>query len=350
MQQYITYLFLLLVSFGEVHSQITLYPKAETNVTRSAPFQVKDFTNNLGSRRVGYVYLADKENTKSLILSENASSYFEKVYRYNFLSEITSDSVTIHIKKLNLTEQKSGAILNGKVVIELAYFSKNGEELLVKVTNSAYERTFGSATATVFQQVIAQVFIRNIDYFNLWLYRNSNHHPALITKSEVIVNLDYLQNIKDTIYYGTRPISWADFTGKPINQHTRFAAAIFPNIAFDLEMKIQNRTLMAYFTPKVYMVQGMSWVKSDALNDYSLEHEKLHFDVAKIAMNRMTKRVKEIKANNPDDLQSQIQFEYLEAYREMNRLQEAYDDETGHGVNQLTQAFWKTQISQWLKE
>jgi hypothetical protein len=115
-------------------------------------------------------------------------------------------------------------------------------------------------------------------------------------------------------------------------------------------MKIENQVLKAYFTPRVYMVQGMSWVRNSNLSTYSLEHERLHFDIAKIAMNRYVERVEQIYELTPEDLQSRIQYEYLEAYREMNRFQEMYDDETGHGVNQMVQASWRNKIADILKE
>lgn len=331
-------------------SQIILHHGAKVKQTTPVSFILAEFTDSLASRKIGVAYLADEKSTTPIQLSQVASQFLKKVYTNQFSAANTSDSILINIKSLRLTEQKNGTILEGKLAIELTYTSINNELLVTKETTSSYKRTFGSATPNVFQEVLNQAFTRNINFFNLWLNQNRAFHPALITESEVIIRPPHSTNVPDTIYYETRSISWEDFTGEPNTEGNRYAAAIFPNIAFELEMKIQNRKLIAYFTPKVYMVQGLSWVKNFNKNAYALEHEQLHFDVAKIAMNRMVKRLPEIKATSPDDLQSRIQFEYLETYREMNRLQDAYDKETGHGINQSMQSFWKSQISDWLKE
>ena len=47
---------------------------------------------------------------------------------------------------------------------------------------------------------------------------------------------------------------------------------------------------------------------------------------------------------NPDNYEGIINFEYLEFYREMNRLQERYDQETNHGINKAKQDEWNRWI------
>lgn len=44
------------------------------------------------------------------------------------------------------------------------------------------------------------------------------------------------------------------------------------------------------------------------------------------------------------DYNSIIQNQFLDSWREMTRLQEQYDSETGHGINQLAQANWNRRI------
>ncbi len=46
------------------------------------------------------------------------------------------------------------------------------------------------------------------------------------------------------------------------------------------------------------------------------------------------------------DYDSEIAYEYLESYREMNRLQQQYDDETNHGLNQAAQQRWNHRIDE----
>jgi hypothetical protein len=46
-----------------------------------------------------------------------------------------------------------------------------------------------------------------------------------------------------------------------------------------------------------------------------------------------------------DDYDSEIQYQFLESFREMNRDQEQYDEETGHGLNATAQAAWDEKIA-----
>ena len=53
-----------------------------------------------------------------------------------------------------------------------------------------------------------------------------------------------------------------------------------------------------------------------------------------------------IPANNFD---GPINEDYLEAYREMSKLQKQYDNETSHGANQAAQQHWNERIDKELK-
>lgn len=343
---------LLLISFL-ANSQLVLGIAEEVSKKSATNFHISQIIDSTKSTTIGRVFLADKKRTMPVKIFTKADKYFTEFARKLYVHQHAKDSIVLIINNLKLSESESEDILRGGVWLTISYYLQHeGIQtlLLNKTTSIIYKRTFGSATPKSFEELLAAAFTKNIDFFSSWKTLNHNYHPAFISKSEVIIQPRYLQNVDDTIYYNSRPITWADFKGEAVNRGTKFAAAIFPNIAFDLEMEIKNRILKAYFTPKVYMVQGMSWVKDNALDDYSLEHEKLHFDIANVAMNKMIKKITKIEAKTFDDLQSRIQYEYIEAYREMNRLQTIYDDETGHGLNKLTQEFWKTQVSGWSKE
>ncbi len=51
-----------------------------------------------------------------------------------------------------------------------------------------------------------------------------------------------------------------------------------------------------------------------------------------------------------DDHESRIQYEYLESFREMNRLQDEFDDEAHHGANGIAEQLWKDRIRTALRE
>jgi hypothetical protein len=47
-----------------------------------------------------------------------------------------------------------------------------------------------------------------------------------------------------------------------------------------------------------------------------------------------------------EDYDSIIQYQYLESFREMNRLQEAYDDDTNSGRSPTAQYKWQRNIAE----
>jgi hypothetical protein len=99
---------------------------------------------------------------------------------------------------------------------------------------------------------------------------------------------------------------------------------------------------------KTFMLKSSSWVKPPALNAYSLNHEQRHFDIARIITERFKSKL------HPDslsieDYNSNIQYQFLESYREMSRLQELYDSETNHGLNVAAQERWNARIDADLK-
>jgi hypothetical protein len=98
------------------------------------------------------------------------------------------------------------------------------------------------------------------------------------------------------------------------------------------------------------MVRGMSWALPSSLNDYALAHEQLHFDIAKLVTERFKKKIAAMQADLIIDLNSMIQYEYLESYREMNQLQKQYDLDSNHSLYRQGQADWETKVKKWLSE
>jgi hypothetical protein len=100
---------------------------------------------------------------------------------------------------------------------------------------------------------------------------------------------------------------------------------------------------------KVFMVKGMSWRKSETTGTYALAHEQLHFDIVQVIANRFKKHLSSTELSI-EDYDSQIQYQFIEFFRQMNQLQKAYDEETQHGLNAVQQQRWQERIAQELKE
>lgn len=262
-------------------------------------------------------------------------------------------SILLIIRELSIKEIPTKTIVKGTCLLLIDYYALRGTDTLFLCNAQAsqpYERTIEATNPKHFEALILKNISYCHTYFRQWLNSNQSKHEGFTNSSKIILLPDYTKSDSDTLYYTNQPLSWNDFQGKPPLQNKKYAASIFASIAQDIEITIENQVIIARIQPKTYMVRGISWVIETEKNDYALRHEQLHFDIAQVVMNRYKKKVMEISESTPDDLSSRIQYEYLEAYREMNRLQKEYDTATNHGLNVQLQQDWDRQITTWKNE
>ena len=94
---------------------------------------------------------------------------------------------------------------------------------------------------------------------------------------------------------------------------------------------------------KSYVLKKSSWARADAKNAYALNHEQRHFDITKLVAERF-KRAIQPDSLTVEDYNSLIQYQFIESFREMNRMQKQYDGETNHSLNQAAQEQWNQKI------
>lgn len=152
----------------------------------------------------------------------------------------------------------------------------------------------------------------------------------------------------DTLFYHSeRKLQWSDFKATPPGR--RISAAVsYSSFAYEGGSIRKKDTLYINLTLQVFHIKSASWVTAAVQDDYGLAHEQLHFDITWLVALRFRKKVTEMELT-ADDYDSMIQYEYIESFREMNRLQEAYDKETNHGINHFVQYQWQQAIADSLK-
>ncbi|MNL35691.1 hypothetical protein D3C87_1577340 [compost metagenome] len=96
---------------------------------------------------------------------------------------------------------------------------------------------------------------------------------------------------------------------------------------------------------KTFMVKSMSWGRPESRDAGTLRHEQIHFDITRLVVEKFKERLRKAELTF-EDYDSEIQYQFLEAFREMNHDQEQYDGETGHGLNAGVQAAWDKKIAQ----
>lgn len=149
----------------------------------------------------------------------------------------------------------------------------------------------------------------------------------------------------DSIFYQpTRKLRWADFKATPPLRGPS-AAVCYTSFAYEGSSLRKHDTLTLNLTLQVFFVKSASWAKEYIKDASALSHEQLHFDITWLVALRFQQRIKMMPLNI-EDYDSVIQYEYLESFREMNRLQKAYDDETSHGTSPSAQLRWQRTIAE----
>ena len=282
-------------------------------------------------------------------VQNSVSNYLQK----NLSQNKNLGAIFLIIKELSLFETKRN---DGKIdgVCRLAVqFQKivGGDTVKISEAKSSnnFTRSFNLTDEENYDRIIRQLLVSALQYFNQWLEKNSGKSEAFAKGSRIILLPDADKSDADTLYFSAnRKLIWNDFQAKPAG-NSRFAAAVFPSIGYEASFTVRNGLIEAQIRPKVYVVRGMSWVKNDARNEYALAHEQVHFNIAKIVFEHFKAKIQTIKAETVDELNSRIQYEYLEAFREMNKQQEAYDGETNHGLNEIPQRNWAEKVARELK-
>lgn len=342
---------LILIFGSEGYSQKLLTLNAE-KVNFSPSFSIVNVTDTRSQREtIGQAFVSTTQK-EAISFKNGIEIAIKKFLTQSLPSKETQLVLRYRILDLKITETKlPNGNISGQVQLKVA-FDRIGKKDTVSLTESTTSTSFLRSDIQMpnakYESILASLFIKSLEYFDKWLTLNGSKHEALIKGVKIVFLPETDLNDNDTIYYHTRKINWDDFRGKPTN--TRYGAAIFANFAYGASFQVIDGYIVAKVSTKTYMVRGMSWVLPTSLNDYALAHEQLHFDIAKLVTERFKKKIAAMQADLIIDLNSMIQYEYLESYREMNQLQKQYDFESNHSLYRQGQADWAGKVKEWLSE
>lgn len=149
----------------------------------------------------------------------------------------------------------------------------------------------------------------------------------------------------DTLFYHQRAIRPEDFRSSPRPGPGKNEAISFTSFAFDGSSRQFRDTLEITLVLQVFWVKTSSWLRTRPPSAHVLEHEQLHFDITRLIAERFRQKVLQMPLT-ADDHESRIQYEYLESFRDMNRMQEEFDEQVHHGASMFLQQEWKRKIRQ----
>jgi len=256
--------------------------------------------------------------------------------------------LNLRILDCMIRESDESTFVSGQVTLKVQFeFEKDWgiQPLTTYSINTNYTRSFHNLESV--EAALRKALVNSLKYIHNWMQKESATN-ILLAKGLKLSIRNYQEQDADTVYYQkTRSISFNDFQAKP-PQNSRFQAAIFPSFGYDLKRELRGGVIHLDLILKVYMIKSASWAFPMIKSNYSLNHEQRHFDLVKLISERFKSKLLSEKLN-PDNYEGIINFEYLEFYREMNRLQERYDQETNHGSNKAMQDEWNHWIDSQLK-
>lgn len=342
---------LILILVLEAYSQKLLSLSPE-KLSFSPSFSIVDVTDTRPQRdNIGQTFISASQK-ESINFKAGTEAAIKKFLTQSLSNKETPLLLRYRILELKITESKlPNGNFSGQIQLKVAFdrIGKKDTVFLTETTTStSFVRSDPQMSNSRYESILGSIFSKSVEYFDKWLTLNGSKHEALIKGVKVIFMPENDVNDNDTIYYQTRKISWDDFRGKPTN--TRYGAAIFANFAYGASFHVIDSYIVAKISTKTYMVRGMSWVQPNALSDYALAHEQLHFDIAKLVTERFKKKIAAMQADLIIDLNSMIQYEYLESYREMNQLQKQYDSDSNHSLYRQGQIDWEMKVKKWLTE
>lgn len=250
----------------------------------------------------------------------------------------------VRLKACRIVERPDGnGAVEGELTLEMAFDLQKEKSRVhlvdyrggVKYKRSANQK--GTA-ASGLQRALTGA----LEFLHQWMQQEADTNPKL-ANSVVVIFEDQVENAdNDTVFYNpSRPLVWDDFRAEP--QGRQYSASIFPSFAWEGGSTVIDGVIHLNLKVKVYMLKSSSWVRTPSA--YGLNHEQRHFDIVKIVVERFKKRLLDMPLT-PDDYEGVLGYQYLETYREMNRLQDQYEEETRNGMNKEAQQKW----NQWIDE
>jgi len=247
--------------------------------------------------------------------------------------------LNIRILECMIRESNESTHISGKVTLKVQFeFEKDWGTQPLATYSMSLKYTRSIHNLEYIELALQKALGNSLKYIHNWMKKESATN-ILLAKGLKLSFRNYQEQDTDTVYYQkARSLSFNDFQAKP-PQNTRFQAAIFPSFGYDMQRELKGGLIQVQIILKVYMIKSASWAFPIIKSTYSLNHEQRHFDLVKLIAERFKAKLLSEKLN-PDNYEGMINFEYLEFYREMNRLQQKYDQETNHGINKAKQDEW----------
>jgi hypothetical protein len=221
--------------------------------------------------------------------------------------------IRINTLRFRETRQSPGSVKGESFIgVQFLWYRDNEEVLLTSYdAKSNYTRP---ESKSIHDDFLVKMLGDALVFFDKWMTANNGKNPALVRGIRLIVEDEKIPDRRDTIFYSSdRPLEFRDFQAAP--RPGRYAAMVFTSISYEGNSRVSENYLDVIIRLKVYLVKSMSWIRPESKKPNVLRHEQVHFDIAKVSAERFKKRLSSLDLT-VEDHDSQIQYQFLESYRE----------------------------------
>jgi len=320
------------------------------------PFTPKEFyfAEVLDERRdkskVGLLLLPETAGLQTVDLRGGGSAAISSFIYHSVPQNKRYRPIQIKIHETAITEKRgSTGIVEGNIQLHFS-FHFLGEEAPLHLVDYrggvSYKRS--ARQSELVESALRRSLGAALRYFHDWIEVEAVDNVKLarginLTFFDVNNNPD-----ADTVFYSPeRHLVFEDFRARP-TPGSRYAASIFTSFSLEVASEIIDGILEVNIISKAYMLKDQSWARGESKNEWTLNHEQRHFDITLIVMERLKHTLLHLEIY-PDEYDSVINYYYLEAFREMNQLQDRYDRETRHGMDKGAQERWNKKLDHALK-
>ena len=337
-----------LISFSPVSDPIRLR-------SESLPFTPKEFyiaivTDQRSERGpVARLVLSANQPAQPVDLERGVAASFQQFINQGLKQNKSLRPIAMRVRQCRVSETAVGNRVTGQfayaVAFELLGKDDAGAETSTRLTeyrgSANYTRPVGQTD--VIESTIRQTLTASLRSLNEYMKRESGKNEKLARSLRINFTDDSRITDDDTVQYNTaRKLTWADFQAEP-RRGSHYAAEVFTSFAYEGKSTVKDGVINLNLSAKAYMLKNSSWARADARNAYALNHEQRHFDIVKIIIERFKRKIQP-DSLTLDDYNSIIQYQFIESFREMNKMQTQYDNETNHSINQAAQESWNRKI------
>lgn len=133
-----------------------------------------------------------------------------------------------------------------------------------------------------------------------------------------------------------RKLSWSDFKALPPENSSNAALT-----TSGILMSFTTNGETFHYELSCSFDQNSSWGR--VKNEYILAHEQGHFDIAELYTRKLNKALKGYSYQS-DSFNKDINTIYRNTMKELQMMQDQYDEQTNHSRNVIQQRNWLVQI------